>query len=213
MTTCEEHKMGTARLGIHQVSALTKALRRNDYRGDEIDHLCMGNNLSRMAELERLFLGWTDKDISRLDYLGYLLQGFRDVLYGKAVITEPVIDLNAEPEIPKGWTLYKHYKEGKVLWDDVLFRPVEEGSQEGGMIFLDRNANLLDFALKHTHLLPVYLCAKAVAFCRTVYLDKDGKKTFRVLRYDFGSGMGDSQFFESSMSPRAEQLERINGPD
>lgn len=97
-----------------------------------------------------------------------------------------VVDLDAAPFCPEGWTVIEHRKGGQFTWNPArveLF--LAEGQRGGGSIAgheLRRvvagenpfNANLLDYLLAHQELIPEGWEHKVVFFWGTVYCGDDG---------------------------------------
>ncbi|MDP2641422.1 MAG: hypothetical protein Q8P39_02690 [Candidatus Yanofskybacteria bacterium] len=124
-----------------------------------------------------------------------------------------VIDLDADPFCPNGWTVEKHVKGGKIEWDPARVALYLPEAQRGGKAIqgtqlrkelegkLAYNANLLDYLLAHPELIPQEWKDKAVFFWGTIYRNPDGGLSVRYLYwyggrwywffhwldYDFGS--------------------------
>ena len=156
------------------------------------------------AELDYAFErnGWTPAEVKQLSS-GGLLADFRKVLLGHAVITVPehLIDLDADRFVPSGLTVVEHQKGGQFKWDAskvaLYFSEKHQGSKvikgnklrdelKGKPVY---NANLLDYLLKHPHLIPEEWKDKYVFFWGTIYRDLDGYLYVRYLYWD-GGGWG-----------------------
>lgn len=136
-------------------------------------------------------------DVADLDWLvtGDNIAKMRRVRLGHAeiVITEHVIDCDAEPLIPDRWYVEEHQKGGAFKW-----------SAEGVTLYLDKrqkngkwidgnelrqalamkpvlNANVLDYLLAHPHLIPEEWKDKAVFFWGTIYREWNGDPYVRYL--------------------------------
>jgi hypothetical protein len=109
-----------------------------------------------------------------------------------------VIDLNADPFVPKGCTVEEHQKGGQFKWDATkmtlyLSKEQQDGKWIKGNKLREElrahnpcnysafNANLLDYLLKHQHLIPEDWKGKYVFFWGTVYRRPDGTPCVRCL--------------------------------
>lgn len=129
----------------------------------------------------------------------------RDVLLGLAEIKpiEHLVDSDADPFIPKGWSVESHQKGGKFIFDPskidfYLSKKQKKGSYikgndlrkelEGKKVL---NANILDYLLAHPRLIPDewkkdengYM--RYIFFWGTIYRDSDGGLFVRYV-YFFG---------------------------
>lgn len=133
--------MSDLMLDVGQANELKLAFRRANYTNDDIKRLCEGNTLA---------------DI-------------RNVLLGKAEVNmlEYVIDLNADPFIPEGWSVVQHQRGGSFKWNPkavklYLSKPQrKEESIDGNKLGRELenkpavlNANILDYLLAYPHLIP-----------------------------------------------------------
>ena len=99
---------------------------------------------------------------------GDRLVHIREYLLGQAEIKYPehLIDCDADPFIPEGWKVEEHQKGGSFKWNSagVLFY-LSDSQREGRVIKGDKlreklagrqvlNANVLDYLLAHSHLIP-----------------------------------------------------------
>lgn len=133
-----------------------------------------------------------DKNVRATNLAEYIAQGYPMVDYEqpmpKAKIRRQkpsalVVDLDATPLIPKGWTVESHQQGGQFAFDGVqLNLYLAAGQTNGKYIFgfgnklrqeLAKqpvlNANVLDFLLANSHLIPEEWKGKAVFFWGTVY--------------------------------------------
>ena len=142
---------------------------------------------------------WTNEEIKMLcERKGFLAQ-VHEVLLGRAEIkqVEYLVDLDAKPYIPDGWKVEEHIKGGQFKYDSakvVLYRADEQkkGTIQGNKLRKKLesknpfNANLLDFLLKNTHLIPDSWKGKFIFFWGTVYRCSDGALSVRFLYWDGG---------------------------
>ncbi|MBU6214484.1 hypothetical protein KGM48_01415 [Patescibacteria group bacterium] len=147
--------------------------------------------------------GWTEQLIDAAcegDKLGQ----FKQVLLGHAAITvvEHVIDCDAQPFVPDGWSVEEHQKGGAFKWDketqkDALYLSKgQAGSKyiEGNKLRKELtekstpvlNANVLDYLLANPHLIPEEWKGKYVFFWGTVYRYRVGNLYVRCLYWDDG---------------------------
>lgn len=147
--------------------------------------------------------GWTEQLIDAACE-GDKLGRFKQVLLGHAVINvvEHVIDCDAQPFVPDGWSVEEHQKGGAFKWDketqkDALYLSKgQAGSKylEGNKLrkeLTDKstpvlNANALDYLLANPHLIPEEWKGKYVFFWGTVYRDRDGSLYVRCLYWGDG---------------------------
>ena len=112
--------------------------------------------------------GFNNSDIKRLCE-GDLLAQLLPVIRGHAEVTQVahVIDLDADPLIPyDGWTVEEHKKGGQFTWNlevvGLYLSPNQMGDKciEGNKLRRELakkscfNANLMDYLLRHPHLIP-----------------------------------------------------------
>lgn len=152
-------------LDVGQANELKLAFRRADYSNDDIKRLCEGN----------------------------ILADVRRVLLGHATINvEYVIDCDARPFVPAGWSVKEHQKGGAYKWDksaqkDALFYPSNGQSckkfrkELRDMSTPVLNANVLDYLLANQHLIPEEWKGKNVFFWGTVYRSSRGDLYVRYL--------------------------------
>jgi hypothetical protein len=155
-------------LDVGQANELKLAFRRADFSNDDIKRLCEGS----------------------------VLTDVRSVLRGHAAINvvEHVIDCDAQPFVPDGWSVEEHQKGGSWKWDAskiYLYTSPEQlkGSIEGNKLRekLGKistpvlNANTLDYLLANPHLIPEEWKGKYVFFWGTVYRYRGGDLYVRCL--------------------------------
>lgn len=155
------------------------------------------------AELDHAFErnGWSAEEVKFLSR-GKLLAEVRRVVLGNAEIqiTKHIIDCDAAPFVPKGWAVEEHQEGGQFNFKELLVQlSLIEGQQTGtlegndirkelAMELPDKlslNANVLDYLLAHSEIIPGYWKGKDVFFWGTVYKDSEGDLCVRYLtRYD-----------------------------
>ena len=148
-------------LDVGQANELKLAFRRADFSNDDIKRLCEGD----------------------------VLTDVRSVLRGYACITAVthVIDCDADPFVPDGFTLEAHKKDGQFSFGpaQVVFHQVD-GQRDNRSIKGTRlrtmledlpvlNVNVLDFLLTNPHLIPEEWKSKVstryIYFWGTIYRD------------------------------------------
>lgn len=167
-------------LDVGQANELKLAFRRADYSNDDIKRLCEGN----------------------------VLAGVRRVLLGHAAImdVEHVIDCDADPFVPDGWSVEEHQKGGALRWDietqnDALYLSKgQAGSKhiEGNELLKELtekgvpvlNANALDYLLANPYLIPEEWKGQNVAFWGTRYRHCKGHLCVRCLGWRSGRCIG-----------------------
>lgn len=141
--------------------------------------------------------GFTPDDVTKLR-TSPQLSTFKQVLLGHAEIKflEHVIDLDAAPFCPSALTVEEHQKGGTFRWDSAkvqlyLSKPQSKGKVIGGHDLRKDlagkpvlNACLLDYLLKHPHLIPNEWKGKAIFFWGTIYRDSNGYLFVRYLCWD-----------------------------
>ena len=137
---------------------------------------------------------WTNQEIKRLSE-GDTLAQVRKVLLGHASITtfEHMVDLDADPFVPDGWSVEEHQKGGQFKWNPAavklyLSEPQKRGRTiEGNKLrstFMGEpvlNANLLDYLLAKQHFIPEEWKSKYVFFWGTIYRGSGGSLYVRYL--------------------------------
>ena len=139
--------------------------------------------------------GFTPDEVTKLRN-SRILPEVRSVLLGQAeiVIPEHVIDCDADPYIPNGWSLEEHRRGGAFTWDKgaqenaLYLSKKQKGGKwmEGTKLCKELanesvlNANVLDYLLLHTHLIPEEWKRKYVFFWGTIYRDPGGDRARRL---------------------------------
>lgn len=146
--------------------------------------------------------GATNADLKRLtegDTFAQILPIIRGL--GEVVITKHIVDLDANPMVPDGWTVEEHINGGKFKFDPKkIALYLDEEQQNGDLIVgtklreklsgkMAYNANLLDFYLAHTNLIPEEWKGKVVFFWGTIYRGLRGSLCVRHLIW-FGNKWG-----------------------
>ena len=146
--------------------------------------------------------GWTADEWSLLAHSEERMREVRQYLRGHASITaiEHVIDSDANPFVPDGWSIEVHQKGGAFKWDkesqkDALH--LDEGQKNGKWIEGNKlrkelanqpvlNTNVLDYLFDHPHLIPEEWKRKVVFFWGTIYRYRDGDLYVRCLHWHGG---------------------------
>jgi hypothetical protein len=173
-------------LDVGQANELKLACRREGFSPEDLKWLCEGTTLSQL----------------------------RKVRLGQASIEviAHVIDCDAAPFIPEGWTVDKHEKGGQFQWDaSKVTLWLVKGQQNGGYVVGNDllkqvakkhpfNANVLDYLLANRHLIPEEWKGKYIPFWGTRYRGSDGGLCVRCLywfgsRWDWGNDWLDDDFY------------------
>ncbi len=154
-------------LDVGQANELKLAFRRADYSNDDIKRLCEGNVL---ADVRRVLLG-----------------------HASITVVAHVIDCDADPFVPDGWSVEEHQKGGSFQWDASRVELWLTNGQKNGKVLegnklrkemakkVPFNACVLDYLLANPHLIPEEWKGKYVFFWGTVYRDRDGDLCVRYL--------------------------------
>jgi len=151
-----------------------------------------GQTHQLMTKLEAA--GYTADDITKLGQSKHLPE-IKDVLNGRAVISYPqhLIDCDAAPFQPNGWSVEKHTKGGQFQWNPTRVKLYVAKSQKSGKLVegnklrkelegqLVLNANVLDYLLAHPELIPDEWKGKAAFFWGTIYRGSSGNLCVRYL--------------------------------
>ncbi len=129
-------------------------------------------------------------DQTSLSFTRFLQNGARLQIVGNHII-----DCDANPFIPNGWTVHSHTKGGQLAFDPNKIELYLSGEQKnGGVIGGNRllkmlakrptlNANVLDYLLANPNLIPEEWKGKYVFFFGTIYRDSYGFLFVRCLRW------------------------------
>lgn len=153
---------------------------------EQIEELCGTDILQRTVISDPVRAG--------MEYFRFLQNGAR-----VQVIGNHIIDCDAAPFVPKGWSITgegaEHIKGGRFLWDPAkitLFwsdaqKQGDIGGHELRKLLKEKpalNANVLDYLSAHPHLIPEEWKGKAVFFWGTIYRARDGSLYVRYLHWD-----------------------------
>ncbi len=141
---------------------------------------------------------WPADDLTKLGQAKpEVHQGIRDLLSGRAKIVYPqhLIDCDALPHCPNGWEVVEHRKHGQLEWNPTKVQLYLSEKQVGNMIDGNKlskelagknvlNANVLDYLLAHTDLIPAEWKGKTVFFWGTIYSDSFGDLFVRCLYWN-----------------------------
>lgn len=140
-------------------------------------------DVSQAAELKLAFRrnGWNNAEIKNLSE-GDILANVLRVIRGQAEIKmiEHLIDCDANPFIPDGWSVEDHKKSGMFKFNPKkisLYRSKKQkkGSIEGNDLRKELanqpvlNANVLDYLLAHPELIPEEWKGEHIFFWGTIY--------------------------------------------
>ena len=155
-------------------------------------------DVSQAAELKLAFRrnGWNNAEIKTLSE-GDILADVLKVIKGQAEIKmiERLIDCDANPFIPGGWSVEEHKKGGMFKFNPekislYLSKKQKKGSIEGNDIRKELanqpvlNANVLDYLLAHPELIPEEWKGKYIFFWGTIYRGSDGDLYVRCLHWN-----------------------------
>ena len=141
--------------------------------------------------------GFTPDEVTKLRNFSQL-KDLRNVINGhaKIVTVKHVIDLNADPFVPKDWKVESHKKGGELEFDLTKIQLYLSKTQQGGKCIEGNklkkelesqkvyNANLLDYLLAHPELIPEEWKGKCIFFWGTIYRNSDGNLCVRYLYFD-----------------------------
>ena len=161
-------------MSVRLASELDHAFERNGYSAELVKKLSTGDILSKLLPV---------------------IQGHADVIMKKHII-----NCDADPFVPDDWKVEEHTKGGQFEWntDNVelyLSDEQKKGPIKGNelrKLLKDKpvlNANILDYLLAHSELIPEEWKGKAIFFWGTIYRNSDGDLCVRYL-YWSGSEWG-----------------------
>lgn len=140
--------------------------------------------------------GWTNADVKKLSE-GNMLTDVIRLVRGevKIEIVKHIIDLDAQPSIPKGWSIEQHNGGGQFEWDPTKVSLYLSEEQKNGVIMghelckalVDKacfNANLLEFLLANPTLIPDEWKGQRVFFWGTVYRTSSKSLSVNYLYWD-----------------------------
>jgi len=155
-------------------------------------------SVPQSAELEFALRrnGWTPADVKKLS-TGDMLATLLPVLRGQAevIVRKHIIDCDADPFVPDGWSVEEHIKGGQFEWSAEQVELWLSEQQKGGSIVGNElrklvkdkpamNANVLDYLLKkeNQHLIPEsWKCKAVLFFWGTIYRSRRGDLYVRCL--------------------------------
>lgn len=155
--------------------------------------------------------GFSAEEITKLKQFKSL-KGIKDILNGHAEIAYPehLIDCDAAPYIPEGFTLVSHKKGGQWKWNPSISFYLSKKQKKGGYSVGNDlrkalesqpvlNANVLDHLIAHQELIPESWKGKTIFFWGTIYRNSDGSLYVRFLYWDgsqwrWGSSYLDNDF-------------------
>jgi len=166
---------------------------------------CEGQVHQLMDSLEAK--GFTPELLTRLGQFSDI-PGIISVLNktSEIVPTKHIVDLDADPMIPNGWTVEEHTKGGQFEFDPKqVALHLDKAQQDGGVIVGKKlrqklkgkrvyNANLLDFLLAHPELIPEEWKGKFIFFWGTIYRYSFGSPYVRYLCW-YGDGWNWSDYW------------------
>ncbi|MFH1226099.1 MAG: hypothetical protein V1684_02370 [bacterium] len=140
--------------------------------------------------------GFTNTDIKKM-CKGDILDQFKLVIRGQAkiIVLKHLIDCDADPFIPKGWTLEEHKKGGQFQFDPTKIELFLSQKQQKGEVIEGNklreelmgkpvlNANVLEYLLVHPELIPEEWKGKWIYFWGTIYRNSGGNLCVRCLRW------------------------------
>jgi hypothetical protein len=161
--------------------------------------------------------GWEPKDLAALAHNEEACRKVLTFVRGQGVIEtkEHLIDLRADPFVPEGWKVEEH-----IIEDSWKFNAEEidlflaDGQKDGKYMIGNElrkvltkkpvwNANVLDYLLAHTELIPESWKGKAIFFWGTVYRNSGGRLCVRYLhwrggRWDWYSHWLDNEWYDNN---------------
>jgi hypothetical protein len=164
------------------------------------DQLMLDVGQANEIKLAARRAGATNADLKRLsegDVFAQILPVLRG--FGEVMIIKHIIDCDAKPFVPDGWKVEEHIKGGQFKWDSSQIEPYLDKSQKNGKSIVGNklrellagksalNANVLDYLLANTELIPEEWKGKYIFFWGTVYRHSDGRLYVRYL-YWHGDG-------------------------
>ena len=152
--------------------------------------------------------GWTPADLKKAsggNILANLLSLVRAYDETAVATTLHIIDCDADPFTPSGWTVVEHKKSGQLAFDPAKIKLYLSPNQQNGKYIEGHklrkelasepalNANVLDYLLKNPRLIPEEWKKDAdghtlfIFFWGTIYRHPDGHLCVRCLYWDDGS--------------------------
>lgn len=132
-----------------------------------------------------------------------LTRALRSALLQPEQTTAPsgthIVDCDADPFVPDGWSVEEHQKRGSFEWDASKVELWLANGQKNDKVLegnklrkemakkVPFNACVLDYLLANPHLIPEEWKGKSIFFWGTVYRSRDGDL---YVRYLYWSGSG-----------------------
>jgi len=126
-----------------------------------------------------------------------------------------IIDCDADPFVPEGWTVAEHRERGQLKWNPDMVSLYLSDSQKDNKTIrghelrkelenqLVLNANVLDYLLNHQGLIPETWKGKQIFFWGTIYHDQDGSLCVRCLYWVGGRWDGDYRWLDNDLGVRS----------
>lgn len=127
------------------------------------------------------------------------IEGAQRFLRGEVgVVTNHVINLDAKPFVPNGWTVEEHIKGGQLAWDKAKVALHLEPEQQNSKVIVGNelrkrlenepvlNANTLDYLLANPDLIPDEWKGRYIFFWGTIYRNSVGDLCVRGLFWRSG---------------------------
>ena len=161
--------MSTA-FSIGQMNQLGDALELAGFTPDEVTKL---RNFPQLKDLKRVVNG-----------------------HAQIVTVNHIIDCDADPYVPDGWKGESHRKQGSLGWDPKKIQLYLSAEQQGDKCIEGNklrkelesqpvlNANVLDYLLAHSELIPDSWKGKYIFFWGTVYRGSGSRLCVRCLCFD-----------------------------
>ena len=182
-------------------------------------------SVRQAAELDHAFErnGWLPEEVKELSK-GTLLGEIRDIIrgYNRIVRVQHIIDCDAAPFVPDGWKVGPENQlsgavRGQLVWDPAKVQLFLSDRQKSGTIsghdlckeLTDKpvlNANVLDYLLAHTELIPEEWKqdeqgrTRYIFFWGTIYRGPGGYLCVRCLDWCGGRWQWDWDWFENDWS-------------
>ncbi len=141
-------------------------------------------------------VGWEPKDFTALAQSEEKMRQVLAIVRGNAAITPArLINCDASPYVPEGWSVEEHTRGGMVDPAKITLYLTEKqknSSVNGNKLRKELkdqpvlNANVLDFYLANPHLIPEDWKGKYVFFWGTIYRGRGGYLFVRYLGWDGG---------------------------
>lgn len=159
----------------------------------------LGSGQAHEIELAMNRVGGWDRELVQELCSGNRLSLVREYLLGFSEIRriEHLVDLDADPFVPNGWSVHTHAKDGPFRFDPIKVKLYLPDEQKTGTISGYKlrellagrrpfNANLLDWYLQpeNQKFIPEDWKGKAVFFWGTIYRGSNGELYVRYLRWD-----------------------------